>query len=263
MWRIVDYAKAATLGLAIAGMLTLAQPAQAMDSTVVVQVCGPAAISQLEIIEPESDTVFRQLPITLSGHAELVGQVEVYVDGAYHKVVAIPIGSTEFSVDVDLSAGTHAIEVRGASVCDGAELNDQVVVTYDPPAAPTSPVGPSKGSETPTVINPALDSPVGQGGVVVSNLAPIENDLGNDGNWFTSQWNSFFGPGFGGWLIHTTDIDTTWQRMSTSWLRIVLFFGGLILTISAGALSGGLRCRRIGWRVTGIVLVLASLLLVL
>lgn len=263
MRRIADYAKLAVFGLGVISSLGLAAPAQAVDTTLNVQVCGQAAISQLKITAPQSDTVFRESSIILEGELELVNQVEIYIDGNYHKTVAIPIGEAQFSTTVTLQAGTQTVEVRGVGVCDGIGLQDEIVVTYNPPVSPTMPTEPSEGSKTPTVTSPTpgVGSPSG-GGVVVSNPNPtVEEATNTSGSWWQSLTDWLGDNGLTGWAIRLTDVDSTVQRLSADWLRVLAMIVGVGLLFGAGLKLK--RRRRLALLISGSLLLLASVLIFL
>lgn len=220
-------------------------------------------MSQLRITSPESDTVFRQLTMTLEGELDLIHQVEIYIDGDYHKVVAIPFGEFSFSTAVELHEGTQTVEVRGVGACDGVELQDEIVVTYDPPATPTMPTEPSEGSKTPTVTSPTpgVGSPSG-GGVVVSNPNPTVEEPTNPSGSLWQTLTSWLGDnGLTGWAIRLTDVDSTVQRLSADWLRVLAMIIGVGLLFGAGLKLE--RRRRLGLLIGGSVLLLASVLIFL
>jgi hypothetical protein len=274
MRRIVGYAKISAILSLLLGVLAYCAPVAAQDALLDVQVCGPLAISSLQITEPESDVVFRESPITLEGETELINQVEIYIDGGYSKIIAIPRGSTKFITSVSLPAGTHTIEVRGIGICDGDERFDEVVVTYDPPeevTPPNTPPGrPSKGSNTPTVVNPN-PTPQQGGGVVVSNPNPSTDDdkdaSGRDGGLVGDLWRKIGGDKIGEWFVRMTDLDVTTERLAAEWVKVLSLAVGTAIIIGAGIGIGPIaelrRSYRIAFIVAGLLMVLASVLIFL
>lgn len=269
MWRTAVYAKVAVVLCSLALGLGLGVPVAAEDNTVTAQVCQPDAAGQLSITAPQSDTVVRQAAVELSGDVELINQVEAYVDGSFRKVTAIASGQTTFSMTIPIPEGTHTIEVRGNQICNGEEMRDEVVVTYEAPSSPAAPTRPSVGSETPTVTNPTP----GSGGVVVSNPNPSEDTNSEEQNWLQRLVDWLTTNGLTSWMVEFTDSDMTAKRLPVDGLRIGVFVAGLILTLGAGPLVRLLppyaagawsmsrqRAIRYGVRGIGLCLVVVSLL---
>ncbi len=263
MRRIVDCAKTIIVTVASASLLISASLVSAQDSQVIVRVCDAAALGQIDIVSPESDTVLRQTPLVLEGQVQLVNQVEIYINGNYHKVQAVASGSNQFSTTVSLQPGTQTIEARGVGLCNGDEVQDQIVVTYEPPPNPVTAPDSSPGSRVPTVVSPTPSTSSSGGGVVVSNPdLSSPSDEGSAG-WWAGLRDWLSGMGWGNRVFRLIDIDTTAERMSANWLRVAGFVIGLGLALGARLIAKDRQQLRRTLRVIGVVLLVASVLLVI
>lgn len=242
MWRVA----AASLGLAwiLACSIATSYPVVAVESTVSAQVCQDAATANLEITEPQSDTLVRSLPVAAQVAVSLISSIDIYIDGAYQRTVAVPAEASTIDIDIQLPTGTHTVELRGSNLCDGSTVSDTVVLTYQPPPPDTS-GQPSVGEQTPTVINPE-PNPTPSGGIVVSNPNPTDSEADTPegltlwqriGRWLSEN-------GVLGWVFRVTDTDATVASRGIGWWRPVLFLLGLVLLV------GGLRLMaltRLNW----------------
>lgn len=141
----------------------------AVSTEVNVNVCGAGAQpAEVKIDEPRDDSVINSPTVTLRGTVMNTSQIEVSVDGAYTKTIAVGANQTSFETSLDVTQGTHTIRLAASATCQAADATDDVVLTYQPIDAPTN------GSTTPTQIEESgvivSDQPVGD-----SKSATVEN----------------------------------------------------------------------------------------
>lgn len=181
--------------------------AGAQDMGVSAVICGGDSTgAQLDLVEPSGDTVVNLPTITLRGTVSYATQIEISIDGSYVRTVALSSEQTTFETDIELSKGTHTIELKANDVCQQQDATDSVVITYEPVEEPTN------GGSTPTevdnggsgiIVNPESN---GSGDEIISSeqlgglgmfggiAAPIKNFLYLSGLEGTVQGeNAFIG----------------------------------------------------------------------
>lgn len=121
--------------------------AQSLDSGSVVGVTVCTDSSQISLMQPVSDSVVTEPSVPLVGTVEQAGQIEIKIDGAFDSIIPLSIGQTSFTGSVQLTPGTHTIQLTAISVCPGDSGKATAVVTYTPP-----PQTPSFGDDTPTTV---------------------------------------------------------------------------------------------------------------
>lgn len=137
------------VGVVLAASVATVQTVAAQSSVVGVTVC--TNMSSITLDEPVSDSIVTNTTISISGTVSQSGQIEVRVDGAFNNVIPLSIGQTTYAGEVQLSTGTHEINVTAINSCSGPNSSAMSVVTYAPP-----PQTPSIGSETPTTVGGVL-----------------------------------------------------------------------------------------------------------
>lgn len=139
----------ASLALLCLIALALTADSHAASTQVNTSVCnGSQVISKsLQILEPASDSIVRSEEVTVRGSVENVGQIEVYLNGAFDHALSLPAGAKSFSTAVRLAPGTATIKVIGYQYgeCRIQPMEDTVVITYQPPLKP-APGAPGKQS---------------------------------------------------------------------------------------------------------------------
>ncbi len=116
-------------------------------------VCAPS--STLTLAHPVSDSVVTESTVPLDGTVTQANQIVIKIDNVFDSIIPLTIGQTTFSSSVQLSVGTHTIEVTAVSTCPGASGSASSVVTYEAPPQTSS----STGTATPTDV----------GGVIISH----------------------------------------------------------------------------------------------
>lgn len=129
------------------------------ESVVQAIVCREGA--SLAISQPMSDSVVTTPGVALEGDVAQATQIEVTIDGQFNGVVPLNAAATTFTATVQLSPGTHTIQLTAVDACQIENATDSVVVTYQAPDI----TSPSVGSQT------ATDVPAG--GVVIGENASL------------------------------------------------------------------------------------------
>lgn len=261
----------------IVALCALAAPVAAQAGSLVgATVCTNASTITLDA--PVSDSVVTAPTVALSGSVTQSSQVEVRVDGAFDSTIQLSVGQTTYSGSVQLTPGTHTIEVTAISVCPGTNGTASSVVTYEAP-----PQTPSTGGSTPTDVGGGGGA---SGGVTVDSTAGVNQPRAEEQQGGILQ-QIVVVPlrTLGSWLninqhdtdyAHADSIDT----MGTA--RAVAFGAGLYLAIIglapsllapvaalpvlAPVIPGATPSLRVRWlgragRILGLLLVLGTLLL--
>lgn len=135
-------------------------PVAATDSGVHATICGDdAPAANIEITQPNDDSIVSQPTTTFRGVVSNAAQVEAQVDGNYASTVSIGHDQADFAVDLTLTEGTHTVTFTAIAICEAADDTDSIVITYQPASEP------SDGGSTPT--------DVGEGTVV----GPTEEEV--------------------------------------------------------------------------------------
>ncbi|HRJ06713.1 MAG TPA: Ig-like domain-containing protein [Candidatus Saccharibacteria bacterium] len=139
------------ISIAIGGLsvLTLVGlPVSAVNSGIGATVCGSnAAGAQIEITEPNDDSIVNQAAIKVRGTVSGASQIDVEIDGQYSSTVAVGPTQTSFEIEVTLSSGTHTITLTANDICQNQDDGDSIVITYQPETEP------SDGGSTPTDVD--------------------------------------------------------------------------------------------------------------
>ena len=259
----------------IVALCAVAVPVVAQAGSLVgATVCTNASTITLDT--PVSDSVVTVPTVALSGSVTQSSQVEVRIDGAFDSSIQLSVGQTTYSGSVQLTPGTHTIEVTAISVCPGANGTASSVVTYEAP-----PQIPSTGGSTPTDVDDGTG-----GGVTVDSTASV-NRPGTEEQQGGLLQQIVVVPlrMLGSWLninqrdtdyAHADSIDT----MGTA--RAVTFGAGLYLAVVglassllapvaalpalASIIPGATPPLRVRWlsragRIVGLLLVLGTILL--
>lgn len=156
----------------VTGLLSLpviaAPVASATDTSIGVSICGdnvPAA--QIDITEPNDDSIVAQAETTFRGTVANATQIEVTVDGQYNNTISITTDDTAFETVLTLSAGTHTITMTANAICGAPDADESIVLTYQPA------VEPSHGGGVPTDVR----DEVSPRGVVIADDT-IRDDQG-------------------------------------------------------------------------------------
>lgn len=135
----------------------------AVNSEVGVTVCsGSSPPAEVQITEPNDDSVVSQSTIDLRGSVANASQIEIQVDGQYSSTLAVGAAQTTFETQVSLAVGTHTILVIANPICQGPNAQDSIVITYEPETQP------SDGGSTPTDVG---------GGVVVGDGSEDDQNI--------------------------------------------------------------------------------------
>jgi len=234
---------------------------------------GPA----ISITSPGSDSVVTSSTVTLDGTVDQASQIEIRVDGVFDSTIPLDIGQTSFSAAVQLTTGTHTIEVRAVNTCAGPNNTASVVVTYAP-----APQEASTGSDTSTTVEgvgvTAPDATTGDTSQQVDNQgnsSPLSLDTITEPLQDVARWLNIDTGG-------STPQDKAVTKMSTG--QAVAFTAGVVLTFSnvvpaviiytavhvpaiASVLPAGITLPRrlrfwaIGGRFAGLGLILGALFL--
>lgn len=116
--------------------------------------------STITLDTPASDSVVTVPTVPISGSVTQASQVEIRVDNAFDSAIQLNMGQTTYSGSVQLSPGTHTIEVTAINICAGSNGTASSVVTFEVP-----PQTPSTGGSTPTNVGGS------SGGVTVGSAA--------------------------------------------------------------------------------------------
>ncbi|GEM_PF-6841410 len=118
------------LALVLLGaMVLVAQrgPDVAADTAVNATICGPESQPTIVIDSPNESTQVVASPLQIVGSVHDVNQVDIRLDDVYNQTVAIGTGQDYFSAPVEVSNGTHTIEVKGIN--GACSVSKRVVVT--------------------------------------------------------------------------------------------------------------------------------------
>lgn len=258
----------------VVALCALAAPVAAQAGSLVgATVCTNASTITLDT--PVSDSVVTAPTVALSGSVTQSSQVEVRIDGAFDSSIQLSVGQTTYSGSVQLTPGTHTIEVTAISVCPGTNGTASSVVTYEAP-----PQTPSTGGSTPTNVGGG-----GSGGVTVDSTADADKSSvdGQPGGGLLQQIVVTPLNLVGRWLnINQSDYAHADTAASMGIVRAVTFGAGVYLLVLGIGLSvatpiaglpvlasiipGDTQVLRVRWlrrmgRVLGLLLVLGTLFL--
>ena len=259
----------------VVALCATAVPAAAQAGSLVgATVCTNASTITLDA--PVSDSVVTTPAVALSGSVTQSSQVEVRIDGAFDSSIQLSVGQTTYSGSVQLTPGTHTIEVTAISVCPGTNGTASSVVTYEAP-----PQTPSTGGSTPTNVGGSGSG----GGVTVDSTANAgKSEVGDQpGGGLLQQIVITPLNLVGRWLnINQNDYADAGTAASMGVVRAVTFGTGAYLLILGVGLSvatpiaglpvlasvipGDTQVLRVRWlrrsgRVLGLLLVLGTLFL--
>ena len=257
----------------IMALCAMAVPVAAQAGSMIgATVCTNASTITLDA--PISDSVVTAPTVALSGSVTQSSQVEVRIDGAFDNSIQLNMGQTTYSGTVQLTPGTHTVEVTAISVCPGTNGTASSVVTYEAP-----PQTPSTGGSTPTNVG---GSGSGSGVTVDSTANANKSDIeGQPGGGLLQQIVITPLNLVGRWLnINQSDYAHTDRADSMGVVRAVTFGAGVYLSILGIGLSvatpiaglpvvasiipGDTQVIRVRWlrrmgRVLGLLLVLGTL----
>jgi hypothetical protein len=136
--RLVDASKLC-IGLLVLGIFacTPVVPAHAQNTSVDATVYDgqPAALT---ITAPSAGAVFDSSPVSVTLSVHNIGQVMVYIDGAYSHTVAVDIGASQMVLSIAVPIGSHDITVQGLDPFTSNSVPDLVPIVYNPSAEPSS-----------------------------------------------------------------------------------------------------------------------------
>jgi|GEM_PF-4657154 len=211
--------------LAVCVLLAMSGAVQAHAQSVVgATICTEA--SSVTLDAPVSDSVVTAPTVPLQGTVSQASQIEVRIDGSFDSSIPLNIGQMSYNGSVQLTPGTHTIEVSAVNICPGPNDTASAVVTYSQP-----PQQSSQGSQTQTVVGN------GQGATVnTATSSPLPQ------------------PGQPSWVSHT--LNTVGQPLEATarWLNIDLGAG------EQGQVAGGMPVGRTIGFTLGVVLVVSNLI---
>jgi hypothetical protein len=142
------------------GMVFRPMPGQAAQTIIETVICNSEQGATLSIASPESDSITDKNTIAVSGQVSQTSQIDITIDGAYDQSLAIAASQTNFEASVQLSVGTHTLELRAIDRCQVEDATEKIVVTYQPKASD------GRGSDTPTTVVSGDSRSVQSGGGV-------------------------------------------------------------------------------------------------
>ncbi len=208
---------------------------RAADTEVIVNVCGGSVTgSSITINSPQNDSVVSSQQVVVSGNVSNATQIEITIDGNYDSTLPLDPQANTYETTVNLSPGTHTIELVANDVC--GQLNDSasVVVTYEPT------IQPGTGAPGATIISP------GNGGVSVGSGPAFSS---NGDNSFLSNVPIVSDiVAAGADIARALDFDTSGQRGGPleALLRISFVTVGLLLAVF-GSLAIGWLLSVLRW----------------
>lgn len=215
------------MGAAVAALSARIAVAVSGNTQVQALVCGSGGGNPtLNITTPQSDTVITELPLQVAGGVSNASQIDVSVDGNYHATVPLSSGQTSYSLSMQLSAGTHTVQLVANDICGVQNASDGFVITYQPP--PPSSTG-------------TAPSPTSRQTVTGQTLTEGESLL-NNGISPTARVGHLLDG-----LATALDFDTTARDggIGTALARFIAFAAGLFLLIAG---------RPLLWAVSGYIL---------
>lgn len=185
------------------------------DTEVQAVVCGSQG-SDVAISTPKTDSTITQPTVAIDGTVTHATQIDISVDGQYSQTLPIASGQSTFQASVDITTGTHTIELVANDVCHVRNGSASLVITFDPNGSA------GNGEDTATTVD-------GGGVTVGPNDGPIPED-------HTSTYEKLRKAVVIGPILQqlenafrVTGLDSTIAQggVATSVIRVGLFTSGL------------------------------------